>query len=108
MGRRQFRGQLPIQIGMKLAILGPTLIAGLYFAAAGRFADASAHEQPYNPHAPHFANAVFDATALRVWVSYAGQGREAYQRSYVSLDLGTLDADHDGQPDLGAADGRAR
>jgi hypothetical protein len=45
-------------------------------------------------------NAVFDATALRVWVSYAGGGQEAYQRPYVFLDLTTLDADADGQPDL--------
>ena len=45
-------------------------------------------------------NAVFDATALRVWVSYAGAGQEAYQRPYVYLDLATMDADGDGQPDL--------
>jgi hypothetical protein len=45
-------------------------------------------------------NAVFDATALRVWGSYAGAGREAYQRPYVYLDLATLDADGDGLPDL--------
>ena len=48
-------------------------------------------------------NAVFDATALRVWVSYAGSGQEAYQRPYVQLDLATLDADHDGKPDFIAA-----
>jgi len=46
-------------------------------------------------------NAVFDGTALRVWVSYAGGGQEAYQRPYVFLDLATLDADADGRPDLG-------
>lgn len=45
-------------------------------------------------------NAVFDATALRVWVSYAGGGQEAYQRPYVQLDLATMDADHDGKPDF--------
>lgn len=45
-------------------------------------------------------NAVFDATALRVWVSYAGGGKEAYQRPYVFLDLVKLDADADGQSDL--------
>jgi hypothetical protein len=39
---------------------------------------------------------VFDATALRLWVSYAGGGKEAYQRPYVFLDLATLDADGDG------------
>lgn len=44
-------------------------------------------------------NAVFDATALRVWVSYAGGGQEAYQRPYVFLDLATLDADVDGRPE---------
>lgn len=45
-------------------------------------------------------NAVFDATALRMWVSYAGGNQEAYQRPYVHLDLSTLDADGDGRPDL--------
>ncbi len=45
-------------------------------------------------------NVVFDATALRLWVSYAGGGQEAYQRPYVFLDLATLDADHDGKPDF--------
>jgi isopenicillin-N N-acyltransferase like protein len=44
-------------------------------------------------------NAVFDATAMRLWVSYAGGGKEAYQRPYVFLDLATLDADGNGQPD---------
>lgn len=45
-------------------------------------------------------NIVYDATGLRMWVSYAGGNLEAYQRPYVFLDLRTLDADHDGQPDL--------
>lgn len=45
-------------------------------------------------------NAVFDATTLRLWVSYAGAGQEAYQRPYLHLDLATLDADADGRPDL--------
>ncbi len=45
-------------------------------------------------------NAVFDATALRVWVSYAGGDKEAYQRPYVYLDLATLDANGDGKPDI--------
>jgi hypothetical protein len=35
-------------------------------------------------------NVVFDATALRLWVSYAGQGEEAYQRPYVFLDMTKL------------------
>lgn len=43
---------------------------------------------------------VYDATALRMWVSYAKGDKEAYQRPYVFLDLKTLDADHDGKPDL--------
>jgi isopenicillin-N N-acyltransferase like protein len=44
-------------------------------------------------------NVVFDATAMRLWVSYAGGDKEAYQRPYVMLDLTTLDADADGRPD---------
>jgi isopenicillin-N N-acyltransferase-like protein len=43
---------------------------------------------------------VYDATALRMWVSYAKGDQEAYQRPYVYLDLRKLDADHDGKPDL--------
>jgi len=45
-------------------------------------------------------DAIFDATALRLWVSYAGGGKEAYQRPFVFLDLTKLDGDHDGRPDL--------
>ncbi|MHB1306822.1 MAG: C45 family autoproteolytic acyltransferase/hydrolase [Limisphaerales bacterium] len=45
-------------------------------------------------------NAVFDATALRLWVSYAGDGEEAYQRPFVFLDLQRLDGDGDGRSDL--------
>lgn len=45
-------------------------------------------------------NVVYDATALRLWVSYAKSNKEAYQRPYVFLDLKTLDADQDGKPDL--------
>lgn len=37
-------------------------------------------------------NAVFDATALRLWVSYAGGGQEAYQRPFVYLDFAALAA----------------
>lgn len=44
-------------------------------------------------------NAVFDATGMRLWVSYAGQGKEAYQRPYLQLDLMTIDIDRDGKPD---------
>ena len=43
---------------------------------------------------------VFDATALRLWVSYAGGGMEAYQRPFVYLDLMKLDGDQDQIPDL--------
>lgn len=52
-------------------------------------------------------NAVFDATALRLWVTYAGPDDEAYQRPAVFLDLTRLDGDRDGRPDLqeGAAPG---
>ena len=45
-------------------------------------------------------NAVFDATGLRLWVSYAGGGKEAYQRPYVFLDLAQLDTDRDSKPDF--------
>jgi isopenicillin-N N-acyltransferase like protein len=45
-------------------------------------------------------DAIFDATALRLWVSYAGGKQEAYQRPFVFLDLTKLDGDHDGRPDL--------
>ncbi len=51
-------------------------------------------------------DAVFDATALRLWVSYAGGDKEAYQRPFVFLDLAKLDGDGDGRPDIeeGGAD----
>jgi isopenicillin-N N-acyltransferase-like protein len=45
-------------------------------------------------------NVVYDATALRFWVSYAKGDREAYQQPYVFVDLRTVNADGDGQPDL--------
>jgi isopenicillin-N N-acyltransferase-like protein len=48
-------------------------------------------------------NVVYDATALRLWVSYAKGSQEAYQRPYVFLDLTRLDADGDGRPDLSGA-----
>jgi hypothetical protein len=44
-------------------------------------------------------NAVFDATAMRLWVSYAAGEKEAYKRPYVFLDLAKIDADADGKPD---------
>jgi isopenicillin-N N-acyltransferase-like protein len=37
-------------------------------------------------------NCVYDATALKMWVSYAKGKTEAYQRPYVEVDLGRLDA----------------
>ena len=45
-------------------------------------------------------NVVYDATGLRMWVSYAKGATEAYLRPYAMLDLRTLDADGDGRPDL--------
>jgi hypothetical protein len=45
-------------------------------------------------------NVVYDATALRMWVSYAKGDKEAYERPYVLLDLKTLDANGDSQPDF--------
>jgi isopenicillin-N N-acyltransferase-like protein len=48
-------------------------------------------------------NVVYDATDLRLWVSYAHGDQEAYERPYVYLDLKTLDADHNGEPDLSLA-----
>ncbi|MFO0813814.1 MAG: C45 family autoproteolytic acyltransferase/hydrolase [Gemmatales bacterium] len=36
-------------------------------------------------------NCVYDATALKMWVSYAAGKQEAYKRPYVELDLGTID-----------------
>jgi hypothetical protein len=46
-------------------------------------------------------NVVYDATALRLWVSYAKGSLEAYQRPYAYIDLTSIDADADGKPDLG-------
>jgi hypothetical protein len=45
-------------------------------------------------------NVVYDATALRLWVSYAKGSTEAYQRPYTLIDLTAIDADGDGAPDL--------
>jgi hypothetical protein len=54
-------------------------------------------------------NAVFDATALRLWVSYAHGDQEAYRSPYVLVELSGLDGDGDSIPDLreGAADRNA-
>lgn len=49
-------------------------------------------------------NVVYDATALKMWVSYASGREEAYTRPYAMLDLTSLDADQDGTPDLQARD----
>jgi hypothetical protein len=45
-------------------------------------------------------NVVYDATALKLWVSYARGNQEAYLRPYVFIDLQTLDSDQNGTPDL--------
>ncbi len=45
-------------------------------------------------------NVVYDATALRMWVSYAKGSEEAYKRPYVFIDLKKLDANLNGKPDL--------
>lgn len=45
-------------------------------------------------------NAIFDATAFRMWVAYAKGDQEAYQRPYVFVDLQRLDGDGDGIADL--------
>jgi hypothetical protein len=45
-------------------------------------------------------NVVYDATALRMWVSYAKGDKEAYQRSYAFVDFKQVDANKDGTPDL--------
>lgn len=45
-------------------------------------------------------NIVYDATSLRMWVSYAKGSMEAYQRSYAFLDLKKLDANGDGKVDI--------
>lgn len=45
-------------------------------------------------------NVVYDATALKMWVTYAKGTTEAYQRPSVFLDLRKLDANNDGTPDL--------
>jgi hypothetical protein len=48
-------------------------------------------------------NVVYDATDLRMWVSYAKGDQEAYQRPYVFIDLKNLDADQDGAADVRVA-----
>jgi hypothetical protein len=45
-------------------------------------------------------NVVYDATALRMWVSYAQDAEEAYKRPCTYIDLRQIDADGDGQADL--------
>ncbi len=45
-------------------------------------------------------NIVYDATDLRMWISYAQGETEAYRRPSVFVDLKKLDADQDGRPDL--------
>ncbi len=45
-------------------------------------------------------NVIYDATDLKLWVSYARGSQEAYLRPYALLDLKQLDADKDGKADL--------
>ena len=45
-------------------------------------------------------NIVYDATDLRMWVTYAMGDQEAYQRPSVFLDLKSLDIDADGNADF--------
>jgi hypothetical protein len=45
-------------------------------------------------------NAVYDATDLRLWVSYAKGDQEAYERPYVFLDFKSLQGDAAGDPAL--------
>lgn len=44
-------------------------------------------------------NVVYDATALQMWLSYAHEGQEAYERPYIHVDFASLDVDGDGIPD---------
>lgn len=48
-------------------------------------------------------NVVYDATALRMWFSYAKGTSEAFQRPYIYVDWMQLDADADGKKDLAIA-----
>ena len=52
-------------------------------------------------------DAVFDATDLVAWVSYAGTGGEAYERPFVRVALSELDGDGDGVGDLAEGPGDA-
>ena len=45
-------------------------------------------------------NVVYDATALRLWVSYAHGDQEAYRRPYTRIDLKNLMTYQGGTPDL--------
>jgi hypothetical protein len=53
-------------------------------------------------------NAVFDATALKVWVSYAKGETEAFERPYVQLDLNQLKNNAHGLPAFASRGGRGR
>ena len=94
--------------------LAPAVLPGIVYQDEGRGAfptlkqsygrlDAArmmalANQIPIRGH--NVLDAVFDATALRLWVSYAHGQQEAWQRPYVQLDLATLDHDGDGIPDI--------
>jgi len=45
-------------------------------------------------------NVIYDATDLRMWVSYAKGTEEAYKRPYVFIDLKKIDANKNNVPDL--------
>ncbi len=59
-------------------------------------------------HGGNVVNVVYDATAMRLWVSYAKGGQEAYLRPYTLVDLQTLDVDKDGKPDCAQAFGEGK
>ncbi len=94
--------------------LAPAVLPGVVYQDEGRGAFPTLKEQHGTLNAERLKalacqipikggnvlDAVFDATALRLWVSYAGEGQEAYQRPFLFLDLAGLDGDKDGRPDI--------
>lgn len=94
--------------------LAPSVLSDLVYQDEGRGAFPTLKEQHGKLNAEkmmalacqipikggNVLDAIFDATALRLWVSYAAGEQEAYQRPFVFLDLTRLDGDNDGCPDL--------
>lgn len=84
--------------------LAPNVLSCVVYQDEGRGAFAVLEKQQGKLNAPklidlanripikgvNVMNVVFDATAQRLWVSYAGHGQEAYQRPYVFLDMTKL------------------